>query len=111
DNDKLTMTLGPSGKPTTFVLTHYNGDTFSFQSVGENANGLAGAIFTVGAAGTASKVRLDFYDRTGLGTFTPADHRVLDGVVDLAVLAVGVGGPTTSPAAHARRVSPNRCVL
>jgi CubicO group peptidase (beta-lactamase class C family) len=70
NNGKLTMTMGPIGKPTTFALTHYTGDTFTFQSSGENGNGLAGAIFTSGDAGTASTVRLDFYDQTGLGTFT-----------------------------------------
>jgi CubicO group peptidase (beta-lactamase class C family) len=67
--DRLSMTLGPQAKPTTFVLRHFDGDTFSFQTIGENANGLAGATFHVGKDGTASKVVLDFYDRTGLGTF------------------------------------------
>jgi hypothetical protein len=63
------MTLGPQAKPTTFVLRHFDGDTFSFQTIGENANGLAGAIFQIGDNGIASNVVLDFYDRTGLGTF------------------------------------------
>jgi hypothetical protein len=63
--------MGPPDRPTTFPLTHYSGDTFFFQSIGENANGLAGAIFTLDRGGrTAATVRLDFYDRTGLGTFT-----------------------------------------
>jgi CubicO group peptidase (beta-lactamase class C family) len=70
----LVLAMGPAGKTTTFGLAHYDGDTFSFSSIGENANGLAGAIFAAGegagAAGTASSVRLDFYDETGLGTFT-----------------------------------------
>ena len=39
------MRMGPAGSPTTFPLTHFDGDTFSFESVGENANGLAGALF------------------------------------------------------------------
>ena len=65
----LTMTMGPEGKPTTFALSPYTGDTFTFASIGENGNGLAGAIFDVGADGSAAKVRLDFYDTTGLGTF------------------------------------------
>jgi len=69
EGDKLSMTLGPQAKPTTFALTHFDGDTFSFKTIGENANGLAGAIFTVGDDGKASKVVLDYYDRTGLGTF------------------------------------------
>ncbi len=66
---KLSMTMGPQAKPTTFALTHFDGDTFSFETIGENANGLAGAIFTIGDDGRASKVVLDYYDRTGLGTF------------------------------------------
>ena len=69
DGGKLSMSMGPQGKPTTFALTHFDGDTFSFQTIGENANGLAGAIFTVGEDGKATKVVLDYYDRTGLGTF------------------------------------------
>jgi len=68
-DDGLSMVLGPQASPTTFVLTHFDGDTFSFQTIGENANGLAGAIFTVDSDGTASDVMLDFYDRTGLGRF------------------------------------------
>ena len=51
------------------MLTHFDGDIFSFETIDENANGLAGAIFTVGDDGKASKVVLDYYDRTGLGTF------------------------------------------
>jgi CubicO group peptidase (beta-lactamase class C family) len=70
DGDALTMSMGPQDRPTLFPLTHYSGDVFTFESIGENANGLAGAIFTLGPDGTASSVRLDFYDRTGLGTFT-----------------------------------------
>jgi CubicO group peptidase (beta-lactamase class C family) len=69
DNGKLSMTLGPASKPTVFPLTHFDGDTFSFQTIGENANGLAGAIFKTGAGGTITSVTLDFYDTRGLGTF------------------------------------------
>jgi hypothetical protein len=65
------MELGPAGSTTKFPLKHFDGDTFSFESIGENANGLAGAIFAAGSA-TAPSVRLDFYDQTGLGTFTRA---------------------------------------
>lgn len=70
NNANLTMTMGPADKPTTFALTHYQGDTFSFPTIGENGNGLAGAIFTLDPAGTASTVKLDFYDQRGLGTFS-----------------------------------------
>jgi CubicO group peptidase (beta-lactamase class C family) len=68
----LALEMGPAGRTTKFRLNHFDGDTFSFESIGENGNGLAGAIFTPGAGGTASSVRLDFYDETGLGTFTRA---------------------------------------
>ena len=69
EGGKLSMRMGPQAAPTTFALAHFDGDTFSFETIGENANGLAGAIFTVGDDGKASKVVLDYYDRTGLGTF------------------------------------------
>ncbi len=67
--DNLSMTLGPEAAPTTFALSPFDGDTFSFQTIGENANGLAGAIFTLDEDGPASSVVLDFYDVNGLGTF------------------------------------------
>jgi CubicO group peptidase (beta-lactamase class C family) len=72
DDGGLAFELGPAGRTTKFRLSTFDGDTFSFESIGENGNGLAGAIFTQGADGTASSVRLDFYDETGLGTFTRA---------------------------------------
>ncbi len=67
---KLALKMGPAGNPTTFPLTHFDGDTFSFESIGENGNGLAGALFAGNGGGTAPSVTLDFYDKTGLGTFT-----------------------------------------
>ncbi|WP_426979413.1 serine hydrolase [Pseudarthrobacter sp. O4] len=69
---KLAMRMGPPGSPTTFPLTHFDGDTFSFESIGENGNGLAGALFAGASGGSSPSVTLDFYDRTGLGTFTRA---------------------------------------
>lgn len=69
DGGGLVARLGPTAAPTTLRLTHVTGDTFSFPSIGENANGLAGAIFAANGSGPAPSVRLDFYDRTGLGTF------------------------------------------
>ncbi|MEP0320694.1 serine hydrolase [Bauldia litoralis] len=68
--DMLSMTMGPEAAPTTFALSHFDGDTFSFETIGENANGLAGAIFDVDGGVPASSVVLDFYDVNGLGTFT-----------------------------------------
>jgi CubicO group peptidase (beta-lactamase class C family) len=66
----LAMRMGPAAHPTTFPLTHFDGDTFSFETIGENGNGLAGAIFAAPGTGPSPSVTLDFYDRTGLGTFT-----------------------------------------
>lgn len=70
EGGKLIMRLGPTGSPTAFPLTHFDGDTFSFESIGENANGLAGALFAGVNGGFPQRVTLDFYDTTGLGTFT-----------------------------------------
>ncbi|ACL39058.1 beta-lactamase [Pseudarthrobacter chlorophenolicus A6] len=66
----LAMRMGPDGNQTTFPLTHFDGDTFSFESIGENGNGLAGAVFAEPRRGSSQEVVLDFYNRTGLGTFT-----------------------------------------
>jgi len=71
-NGALSMSMGPAGNPTTFPLTHYDGDTFTFQSIGENATGISGAVFTSGTGGQAARVKLGFYDTRGLGTFTRA---------------------------------------
>ncbi len=66
----LTMTLGPSAAPTTFPLKHVDGDRFVFETIGENAIGLSNATFKTGPSGRASAVTLDFYNVSGLGTFT-----------------------------------------
>ena len=68
---ELTMQLGP--KKQRFALRHYDGDTFSYRTTGENAVGLSGVTFTVGSGGRATKVRVENLDTTGLGTFTRND--------------------------------------
>jgi CubicO group peptidase (beta-lactamase class C family) len=65
----LQMSMGPAGKPTTFPLKAYDGDTFTFASTGENATGTSGAVFKPGPDGRAGAVTLTFYDERGLGTF------------------------------------------
>ncbi|UYQ62894.1 serine hydrolase [Streptomyces peucetius] len=67
-NGELTMELGP--KPLRFPLAHYDGNTFSFMTVGENAVGRSGVMFTVDSDAKASKVRVESLDKNGLGTFT-----------------------------------------
>ena len=52
-NGALSLELGPAGRTTKFPLTHFDGDTFSFESIGENGNGLAGAIFAADAGAAA----------------------------------------------------------
>ncbi|WP_166388188.1 serine hydrolase [Catellatospora methionotrophica] len=65
---KLVMTLGPQGQ--AFPLTHFDADTFSYRTTGENAVGLDGVTFTVDGAGPAGQVRVAHLDANGLGTFT-----------------------------------------
>ncbi|MEU9230863.1 serine hydrolase [Streptomyces subrutilus] len=68
---RATVTAGPGGglvlhlgpKPMAFPLTHYDGDTFSFETVGENAIGRTGVTFTDG------RMRVEYLDANGLGTF------------------------------------------
>jgi hypothetical protein len=65
---ELTMRLGP--KPTRFRLTHYDGDTYSFRTVGENAVGLSGVTFQGDRNGKATRVAVEAFDENGLGVFT-----------------------------------------
>ncbi|MEE1751583.1 serine hydrolase [Streptomyces sp. SP18CS02] len=70
EKGRLAVRLGP--ERTRFPLTHYDGDTFSFATTGENAVGLTGVGFTVGNGSTADKVRVEYLDENGLGTFVRA---------------------------------------
>ncbi|NBE55954.1 serine hydrolase [Streptomyces boluensis] len=65
--DELVMQLGP--KKQRFTLRHYDGDTFSYRTMGENEVGLSGVTFSVGSDGRAEKVRVENLDANGLGTF------------------------------------------
>ncbi|MGW2042693.1 serine hydrolase [Streptomyces virginiae] len=62
DDGALTLALGP--KPLRFPLTHYDGDTFSFETTGENAVGRTGVTFADGT------LRVEYLDADHLGTFT-----------------------------------------
>ena len=65
----LSMTLGP--QKMSFPLMHYTGDTFSYQTRGENAVGRSGVTFHTGPAGAVTGVTLENLDAEGgLGTFT-----------------------------------------
>ncbi|MFP3991193.1 serine hydrolase [Streptomyces sp. E11-3] len=66
--DRLTMQLGPDEQQ--FTLRHYDGDTFSYRTTGENAVGLSGVTFTIGSGSRAEKVRVENLDTNDLGTFS-----------------------------------------
>ncbi|WP_327251889.1 serine hydrolase [Streptomyces sp. NBC_01244] len=61
---KLTLSLGP--EPMVFPLTHYDGDTFSYETAGENAVGRTGVFFSP----ADRTVRIEYLDADHLGTFT-----------------------------------------
>ena len=63
------MTMGPHGARKTMTLAPHDGDTFSFQPVGENAVTRAGVAFQRDPTGQIARMIIDYYDRNGLGTF------------------------------------------
>ncbi|MEU0400880.1 serine hydrolase [Streptomyces sp. NPDC006197] len=60
----LTLQLGP--KPQSYRLTHYDGDTFSFPTAGENAVGPTGVTFTP----DGKSFTVEYLNHEGLGKFT-----------------------------------------
>jgi hypothetical protein len=67
----LHVLIGP--KPTDYRLKHRNGNLFAFLPVGENALGVSAATFRApSGAQQATSLTLEYYDATGLGTFTRA---------------------------------------
>ena len=62
----LALVLGPAGRRTTFPLTPWGGDRFSYQPTGENALGRSAVTFDR-AAGTVTIEQLNEY---GQGTLT-----------------------------------------
>jgi CubicO group peptidase (beta-lactamase class C family) len=66
--DGLALVAGPNR--LTWPLTHFDGDVFWFQPVGENAFAPSGAIFTVAPNRVASAVRIEYLDGFGQGTLT-----------------------------------------
>lgn len=53
----LELALGP--KPQQFPMTHWDGDVFSYEPIGENALGITALTFAVGSDGKASKVNIE----------------------------------------------------
>jgi hypothetical protein len=69
---KLAILEGPENK--TFPLQHYDRDTFTYETAGENAVGRSGLIFTLGPDGKANQVVVENLDVHGEGTFKRAQN-------------------------------------
>src|SRR6266403_1481499 len=68
----LAIVEGPRNK--TFPTQHYDRDTFTYETAGENAIGKSGITFTIAPDGKANQVLVENLDVHGEGTF----KRVLD---------------------------------
>ena len=68
----LAIVQGPKNK--TFPMKHYDRDTFTYETEGENAVGRSGITFTVGSDGKAVQVVVENLNVRGEGIF----HRVSD---------------------------------
>jgi CubicO group peptidase (beta-lactamase class C family) len=69
EGTSLHLLIGP--RPEDYVLTHWSGNLFSFYPTGENAVGITAATFYPNATDSlAESVTLEYYNNTGLGTFT-----------------------------------------
>ena len=64
---RLAMVMGPD--KTTFPLTHFDRDTFTYQTAGENAVGPSGVTFTLGPDGRATAVTVENLNVDGDGAF------------------------------------------
>jgi CubicO group peptidase (beta-lactamase class C family) len=63
----LAIVQGPKSK--TFPMNHYDRDTFSYETEGENAVGTSGITFTIGADGKATQVLVENLTVRGEGSF------------------------------------------
>src|SRR6476659_6568698 len=66
----LAIVEGP--KKLTFPLKHYDRDTFTYDTIGENAVGRSGVTFTIGPDGQATKVVVENLNAHDEGTFKRA---------------------------------------
>ena len=66
-NGGLVLLEGPHRM--AFPLRHYDRDTLTYETQGENATGRSGVTFTVGANGTASTLLIEALNVRGEGTF------------------------------------------
>jgi CubicO group peptidase (beta-lactamase class C family) len=63
----LAIVQGP--KKMTFAMKHYDRDTFTYETEGENAVGRSGITFTIGPDGKATEVIVENLNVRGEGTF------------------------------------------
>src|SRR6266700_8115904 len=63
----LAIVQGPKNK--TFPMKHYDRDTFTYETEGENAVGRSGITFTVGPDGKSAQVVVENLNVRGEGTF------------------------------------------
>jgi hypothetical protein len=66
-NGGLAIVEDPKNK--TFPMQHYDRDTFTYETEGENAVGRSGITFTIEPDGRATHVRVENLDVHGEGTF------------------------------------------
>ncbi len=66
------MAIVEGPQKLTFALQHYDRDTFTYQTAGENAVGASGVTFTIGSEGKATNVVVENLDARGEGTFERA---------------------------------------
>src|SRR5881275_1412337 len=65
--DGLAILQGPKNK--TFPMKHYDRDTFTYETEGENAVGRSGITFTIGPDGKATQVLVENLNVRGEGIF------------------------------------------
>jgi hypothetical protein len=66
-NAGLAIVRGP--KKMTIAMKHYDRDTFTYETEGENAVGRSGVTFTLGPDGRATRVLVENLNVHGEGTF------------------------------------------
>jgi CubicO group peptidase (beta-lactamase class C family) len=66
-NGELAIVQGPRNK--TFPMQHYDRDTFTYETEGENGVGRSGISFTIGPDGKATQVLVENLNVRGEGTF------------------------------------------
>ena len=69
----LAIVQGPKNK--TFPMQHYDRDTFTYETGGENAVGRSGVTFTIGPDGKAAQVVVENLNVHGEGTFQACSRR------------------------------------